>query len=199
MIAQTPVLVTPPAEMPISLAEAKAHLRIDYDDENTLITRLIEAAVSHLDGISGVLGRCLITQSWRQDYDGFPDDRRMILPLRPVSAITSVMYYDAANALQTLSTSYYRLSAEAYAPTLILDPNLSWPTSYDRPDAVQVSFVCGYGAAANTVPPSIRSALLLMIGDLYMNRETVARGGIGQVPMSVTVDRLLAPYRAVGL
>jgi uncharacterized phiE125 gp8 family phage protein len=67
-----PVLVTPPVAAPVSLAEAKAHLRVDFDDEDALISGLIDAATQHLDGWSGVLGRALMPQTWEMSLDRFP-------------------------------------------------------------------------------------------------------------------------------
>ena len=61
-----PVLVTPPAETPVSRTEAKAHLRVDGTGDDDLIDGLIDAAVAHLDGYTGILGRCMVTQTWRQ-------------------------------------------------------------------------------------------------------------------------------------
>uniref|UniRef100_UPI002AFFC390 head-tail connector protein n=1 Tax=Hoeflea sp. TaxID=1940281 RepID=UPI002AFFC390 len=85
-----PVLVTPPAILPVSLAEARLHLRVDEDADDTLITSLIGAAVDHLDGWTGILGQCLVEQEWRQDFDAFASC--LSLPLGPVTSITSVDY-----------------------------------------------------------------------------------------------------------
>lgn len=77
-----PVRVTPPAEPPVSLEEAKAHLRVDFGDDDLYVAGLIEAATAHLDGWSGILGRALVTQTWRQDLCGFPRDGVIRLPWR---------------------------------------------------------------------------------------------------------------------
>src|SRR5690606_12599307 len=95
-----PVRTVAPATMPVSLAEAKAHLRVDHDDQDDLITAQIKAATAYLDGWSGILGRALVTQTWRQDFAGFGD--RLPLPLVPVTAIDSVSYFDGDNVHQTL-------------------------------------------------------------------------------------------------
>lgn len=102
-----PVLVTAPATMPVTLTEAKAQLDVSYTDKDTLIEGLIAAATAHLDGWSGILGRCLITQTWRQDFDRF--NRCLRLPLFPVASITSVKYTDAFEAEQTIANTNYSL------------------------------------------------------------------------------------------
>jgi len=61
-----PVRVTAPADRPVTLAEVKNHCRIDHSDDDTLVQSYIDAAVAHVEGWSGVLGRCLVTQTWRQ-------------------------------------------------------------------------------------------------------------------------------------
>jgi uncharacterized phiE125 gp8 family phage protein len=187
-----PVLVTAPTDTPISLDEAKLHLRVTNTSEDTFIEGCIDAAVSHLDGWSGILGRALFTQTWRQDFGCFSDKLR--LPLTPVASITHVKYYDGDNALQTLSSSVYQLFNDALGPYVGLAPDQDWVTTYDRPEAVAVTFVCGSDATA--VPASIRAALLLMVGDLYAHRETLLVGSVSSVlQTSVTVDALLAPHR----
>lgn len=197
MYAQAPVLVTPPAATPVSLAEAKAHLRIDGNDEDVLVTALIAAAVAHLDGWSGILGRALVTQTWQQDLDQFPRDR-IALPLAPVQSITSVGYRDTDGEEQTLDSPAYVLTMRAGTTAVERTDGAEWPSTARRPDAVRVTFVAGYGNAA-AVPADIKSAILLMVGDLYAHRETALVGNVAAVPMSITVEALLAPYRRIGV
>src|SRR5206468_3491169 len=85
-----PILVTPPASSPVTLAEAKAHLVVDFNDDDALVQGLVDGAVSYLDGFSGVLCRALCAQTWRQDFDVF--DFYLKLPLSPVISIDSVKY-----------------------------------------------------------------------------------------------------------
>lgn len=192
-----PVLVTPPSETPVSLAEAKAHCRVDHDDDDTLIESLIAAASGHLDGWSGILGRALVTQTWRRDFGSFADKLR--LPLAPAASIGSITYYDGDNAQQTLSTDVYRLFTDARGPYVALKPDQSWPGTYGRDDAVSVTFAAGYGAAA-AVPAPLKSAILLLVGAWYENREqTVIGVSVSELPQSVAVNALIAPYRRISL
>lgn len=187
-----PVLITAATSTPISVEEAKAHLRVDGTGEDDLITIYVAAATAYLDGYSGVLGRALVTQTWRQDYDCFTDKLR--LPLPPVASVTSVTYYDTLNASTTLATSVYALQIDAAGPHIALKPGQVFPGSYTRTDAVSVTYVTGTAAA--DVPAPIRAALLLMVGDLYANRETAQVGSVAsRIPMSMTVAALIEPYR----
>lgn len=64
-----PIRTVPPAETPVSLADAKVHLRVDHGDDDTYIGAIVAAATEHLDGWNGILGRCLVTQTWTLDRD----------------------------------------------------------------------------------------------------------------------------------
>ena len=193
--AQTPVLVSAPAADPVSLTEAKSHLRVDYTDDDTLIGRLVDAATAYVDGWQGVLGQCLITQTWRQDFSDFPHTV-IRLPMTPVQSVSSIKDRSDAGAETTLSSSNYRLATDARGAYVELVSGETWPVPGDRADAVSVEAVYGYGDAATDVPETIRHAMLMMIGHWYENRETVSAGiGMSGVPMAV--DSLLAPHRRV--
>lgn len=192
MTTRPPVRVTAPASTPVSLEETKAHLRIDHDDDDTLIEALIAAATEHLDGYSGILGRALISQEWRQDFDWFC--WRLRLPFPDVSS--PEVEYDPPTGAATAFADVV-LRQDHIGPYLDLNPNAAWPSTTGYPASIRVTFTAGYGATADTVPAPIRAAILLIVGDLYANRET-AFTGTGTsiaIPMSMTVDRLLAPYR----
>lgn len=157
--------VTGPAVQPITLAECKAQLRIEGADEDTYLAALIAAAVSYVDA-TGLLGRAIITQTWRQ---GGSPLNRLALRLPTVQSLSAVKYYDRDNVLQTATLSDFRLIASrdwAY-----VEPVGSWPSTFDRPDAVQVEFVAGYGDAASDVPESVRHALILLVAHWFENRE----------------------------
>lgn len=217
-----PVLVAAPAEDPVTLEEVKAHLRVIERDENgaalpneddALITGLIKAAVTHLDGWTGVLGRCLVNQTWRQDSDTFTQCMR--LPLGPVSEIVSVKYRNAEGQIATVAADEYAIETSAGGQSFLwFRSTYSRPSNlYDRA-AVSVEFIAGYGAAAD-VPAALRHAIILMVQDmyrstgdgLYLSRDSV--DGVGEQqfsrPEAVSevvrraVDALTAPYRRVSL
>lgn len=184
--------VVAPASAPVTLAEAKAHLRVTASTEDTLIGALVEAATQHLDGWQGILGRALVQQSWELTLDAFPADEEAIrIPLPPVSSVVSVTYLDAAGAQQTMPPGDYVVDTLSPDAWITLAAGETWPDTLDRINAVTVRFVTGYGAAAD-VPAPIRAAILLIIGDLYANREGQSDRAITVNP---TVDNLLRPYR----
>lgn len=193
-----PVLVTPPAEWPIGLHDfdgALAQARIDSCEEDGLIEAYIEAATAHLDGYSGVLGRCLVSQTWRQDFRCWSD--RMRLPLDPVLSIESVTYYDADNTQQTLDPGDYALRTDALGPYLEAAPGATWPGICRRSDAVGVTFIAGYGGARD-VPAPLRQAIRLLVAYWYATREAVNIGNItSELPFGV--EAMIGPYRRVGV
>lgn len=191
-------LVTPPASEPVSLAEAKAHLRVDIPDDDTYIATLVQAARERVETITN---RSLVTQTWRAWLDAFPAelDRRgqpsIGLSRGPAVSVSNVKYIDAAGALQTLSPSAYVLDNKNQDSVPRVRPayGTSWPVTRAELDAVQVEFVAGYGEPA-AVPAPIKTAMLQYIAHWYQNRETVITGTIvSETPMAG--DTLLWPYR----
>lgn len=195
-----PALVTPPSGDIVSLAEAKQHLRVDHDLDDSVIEALLAAAVGHLDGYTGILGRCLLTQVWRDVGHRWPASRILPLRLSPVTAIVSVTARDSDGTVVTLAagTDYRLISGLSYNPFIFLERDAVLPSLANEPDALAVTYTAGYGAAS-AVPPAIRHAILLMVGDMYRFTESAGPGQMASVPMSTTVERLLAPYRRVHL
>lgn len=189
-----PVRTTAPAMAPISLDEAKAHLRIiDDEGEDAYVASLIDVAAQSLDGWSGLLGRALITQSWRAAYPRFR--RELRLPLEPVQSLTSIAYTDLAGVAQTLDVADARVLAEGRGPYVRFGVDL--PATASEPDAVQITYVAGYGDAAADIPAPIRQAMLLLIGHFYANREDATPVALHETPRAVR--SLLAPFRRMSL
>lgn len=190
-----PVRTEGPSSELLTLADAKAHLRVLRNDEDDLIAGLIAAAEAHLDGYSGVLGRALITQEWSRSFDGFPACNSFRLPLGPLGDAASISYYDAAGDEQSFTD--FHAVADAIGPMVVLTDGSQWPSTATRPDAVTVAWTCGYGDPGD-VPSAIVHAAKLLIGHWFANREAVNVGNIvNDLPMAV--QALLAPYRAVGV
>lgn len=187
-----PIRIEPPDSLPVTVAEAKAWARIDHSDHNDMVTSLITAAVAHIDGHSGILGRCLVEQTWRQDYPYWRSIFR--LPFPDVSSVT-VKYYDASNVLTTVSPSLYSLLADERGAYIWFNSDFTEPTLYDdRQDAVQVTLVAGYGDPED-VPEAIKSAIKMLVAHWYDN--PAAGAAIQEIPFGVSA--ILAPYRRVGM
>jgi len=182
-------LSTAPVNEPVTLSQAKLHLRVDGTDDDTLIEALIVAARKQAEA---QLNRVLVTQTWDWTLPAFPCDE-IRFPRSPVSAVTHVKYRDENGALQTWTSTKYQTDLSDVA-TLKPAYGETWPsTRADSYDAVQVRFVAGYGTDPS-VPEPITQWLLMQIGALYEHREAAAPVEIRWLPF---VDGLLDPYRLI--
>lgn len=178
------VVVTPPVHE-IDLDLVKAHLRVDHDDDDTLIGAFVGAAVSHIDGRQGWLGRAIWPQTLELRQNVFCSPIR--LPYGPATTVVTVKYVDPDGTEQTLASDQYVLTN---AGELDRAYNASWPNLRGDAEGVRVRYTAGY----ETLPASILSAVLIMVGDLYKSRESTGADGQA-VQMSTTVQNLLAPFR----
>lgn len=190
------IRITPPSLMPVSLAEAKAALRIDGTDEDALVTRYIAVATAALDGADGLLGRALITSTWKLSLDAFPLGP-IALPLPPTQAVTSITYLDTSGAQQTLSPSLYTVRGigEPDGATIHRTPGAAWPATLGLPVSVAVSFRCGYGDAATDVPEPIRQAILAAVGTMVTQREGAIVSTATVHDFGAVGSDLIEPYR----
>lgn len=183
-------LVTGPAAEPLTTAEAKAHLRVDFSTDDTLIDALVVAARRHVEHLTG---RALINQTWDLKMDGFPGCGEIRIPKGPLSSVTSISYTDTAGASQTWGASNYIVDTASDPPRIALAYGVVWPSVRAIINPVTVRFVAGYGATSASIPADILAALKLILGDLYENREETQSGG--GINRSGAVDRLLASHR----
>lgn len=192
------LLITAPTSTPITLTEAKAHLRVDFADDDTLISTLIDVVTQRFDGPTGILARALMPQTWDMFFDTFPSGGVLKLPFPPLTSITGVYYTDPSTGLEaTYASSNYETDIYSKPGRVTLAYGSSWPITKDKTNSIRVRFVAGYANAA-AVPAPIKAAMLLTLADLYENRETVAVGSqVNAIPMSPTVDALTKPYQAV--
>jgi len=183
--------VTAAAGDPITLAEAKAHLRVDASDEDDLIARLIGAAVAKVEGPKG-LGVAVMERQWALSLHAFP--RSIMLPLGPVTAVNAIAYLDVSGAQQTLASGDYHVDLDGEPAEIEPAFGKSWPATRNRRGAVTVTFTAGFPDAAS-VPDDLKTALLMTVAHLYENREIVNVGGsVTEIPD--TAKAILERYRA---
>lgn len=153
----TPERTVAPASEPITLAEAKLHLNIAEDDStyNSEINGLIQAAREQWEHDTD---SAVISQTFRIRVAVMQDG--LFLPKRPITAIATLKYYDASDALQTLSTTVYSL--DTANRTIRLNRLQVWPVTSLRWDAWEITYVCGYANAA-AVPAIAKRAMLMLI------------------------------------
>ena len=189
-------LVTPPETEPVTLAEAKAHLRLDTESDDAYVSALITAARERVEIF---LRRALITQVFECTIDDFPAyDRAIDLPRPPLQSVEWIKYLDTAGVLQTLDPGIYTVDASSNEiGRIALAWNRFWPFTRYTINAVTIRFTAGYGDAAGDVPQAIRQGILIEISNLYENREDAV---VGQnISMLSVSERLLWPYRALSV
>jgi uncharacterized phiE125 gp8 family phage protein len=191
----TLVLTTPPAVEPISLAEAKAHLRLESGSADTLVASLIVTSRLHIET---VLGLALVTQGWTWLIDAWPDLAVLRLPMRPVQSISAVRVYAEDGSVVSLPADSYLLDGNGAPARFVRRRGRVWPMPGRNANGIEIAFVAGFGAQAADVPEDIRHALLLLVAHWYANREPMELGSPA-VAIPEDISRLLKPYRALRL
>src|SRR5262245_44611308 len=120
----TLILTSGPAIEPVTLAEAKAHLRVDGAAEDALISSLIVTSRLHVEAAAGL---ALIAQAWSYFRDAWPSGAALELPLRPVQAISAVRVYDESGVATALDPATYFLDSAGAPPRLVRRGTLLWP------------------------------------------------------------------------
>jgi uncharacterized phiE125 gp8 family phage protein len=196
-MAETVLTAAPQAE-PISLAEARLHLRIDDDNtaDDALIQVLITAAREQAEHETG---RRMITQTREMTLDAFPaggESIQLHADCVKAQSIESITYLDTAGVWQTFNAASYALDPHTLPGYVFEAAGAAWPAGVsDSANAVRIKVVCGYGNAGSDVPQALRQWMLLQIGAMYAQRETFALGvPVAELPGRF-VDRLLDPYR----
>jgi uncharacterized phiE125 gp8 family phage protein len=182
--------ISAPAAEPVTLAEAKAHLRVDHDDEDALIGRLIVAARERCEAITA---RAFIAQSWLLWCDAWPDrgQRALTIPKPPLMTLTSVTAYDRSGAATVLSSDAYIVDSAAVPGRVVFTDTALLPVNLREASAIAVAFEAGYGVDPADVPAAIRGAILNLAAHLYE-----ARGDARPTPPDIAE---LAPFKVMML
>lgn len=183
----------------LTLQSAKDHLRVDFIDDDALIESYILTAIQNIDGRDGWLGRALAPQTWELRLPEFCGND-IKLPLPPLIAVDSVTYYDANDALQTLSTDDYEVvGAGGFGKArVVLKSGKVWPGIAKRAENVLVRFRAGYidtgSPPVANVPAPILTAIKRQVASMYENREAVVvNATVTKLPGGV--EGLLSPLR----
>lgn len=168
----------------LSLAQAKAHLRVDTSDEDDLIKALRNASIDMVQQYSGT--RLKLTTGMVARFDNFGEGMRAGVGPAATVAVTAVSYVDVAGATVNMTSTDWRVGVDG---RLLPAIGASWPVA-EGP--VTVTFSAGF--AAGQCPGALVSAVKLMLGHLYANREAVVTSGtVSELPLGV--QTLCALYR----
>ncbi len=184
-------LVTAPARQPVTLQQAKDHLRVDETVDDSVIDPLIKTAREHVEAFTH---RALITQTWDLFLDAF--SQIILMPKAPLQSVTSIKYLDTAGVQQTLASTEYKVDVASNAARIVPAWGKSWPLVREEINAVEIRFVSGHGDNPEDLASPIIQALLLIVAHLYENREATSNGpALKELPMGAR--DLLLPYRNV--
>jgi uncharacterized phiE125 gp8 family phage protein len=186
-------IVTQTTEEQIDIALARSHLRLDaygspesHPDDDLLTTVYIPAAREICEGLSG---RALVPQTYELGLAKFPCGG-ISLQVGPVANFTSIIYADPDGVDQTMDAADYRIDQYAEPGYVYPAPNGQWPTALLASNSIRIRFEAGYNLPTASpqdlpLPRKYLSAMLLVLGHLYENREQTTVLKLEELPMGV--------------
>lgn len=188
-------LITAPTDYPLTIAEARVHVRQELTDDDLWLDDAIRAATGLVETATN---RQLLTATSRLSLDGWPCDGWIDLPRPPLVAVTGITYLDTDGGQQTWAAANYRVSAPAGPKCdrgrIALAYGALWPTVQDVSETIAITFTHGYGAASD-VPRELKQAVKLLVGHWYDNRSAVMVGTISK-EIELAFRALTAPFRS---
>ncbi|WIY53667.1 head-tail connector protein [Devosia sp. YIM 151766] len=187
----TSFLLAGPAEEPVSLAEAKAFLKVDGNDEDALIETLIGAARLHVESVTG---KALLAQSWRVVLDDWPPGGVVKLPMSPLIAVTNIAAIDDNGGSHDIDLGQFRSEPDR----LILPRVVAGMPTMQHRQGIEIDYDAGYGSEPEDVPADLRQALLGLVAHWHEHRDAVIVAGSGAIVPS-GFERMVASYKRVRL
>jgi uncharacterized phiE125 gp8 family phage protein len=187
-------LITGPALEPVSVAEAKAHLRIDGEDDDAYLTAAIVSARVYVESLAR---RMLIEQGWRVYFDSWPRKRIVTISVAPLIAVDAVTVYDTDGEPVVVDPDDYEVDTIACPGRLLLLTPV--PAAVGRAvNGIEIDVTAGYGASSVDVPSPLRQAIMMLVAHWYEHRGAVGHDLAGEVPPH-GFHALIAPYRILNL
>lgn len=185
------ILLTPPAVEPVSLADAKTHLRVGHADEDNLIAQLIAAARRQVEAQTGLK---LISQQWTVFRDDWPEAGIIDLPLHPVLAVDELSVFGDDDEKAVVDPAHYYVDAASRPARLRLRGARVWARPGRIANGIAITATAGFGADGDSVPEPLRQAILVLVAHWFEHR-----GAAGMPRPPLMVDDLLRPFREVRL
>jgi uncharacterized phiE125 gp8 family phage protein len=187
------VLTGAPVLEPVTVAEAKAHLRVDGEAEDALIASLILTSRLHIEA---ALGLAVITQSWRLQLDAWPQKPVLELPIGPLQSVDEVRVISSSGQASVVAANQYLVDVASQPPRLVLRGPLPLPGRLAA--GIEIDFTAGFGDAASDVPAPIHQALLLLVAHWHEHRDPIEIGST-EMAIPAAVSSLLRPFKVVRL
>ncbi len=188
------VLTSAPLIEPVSLDEAKAHLRIDGNAEDILVSSLILTSRLHIEA---ALDLALIDQAWTLQLDRWPRTSDVEIPLSPLQSVNGVGVRNAAGELVPVPATSYLTDMASRPPRIVFNGAV-------RPDpgvaaaGIEIAFSAGFGSTAASVPAPLRHAVLMLVSHWYEHRDAAETGSL-QTRIPDVISDLIAPFRKIRL
>ncbi len=185
------ILISGPAIEPVSLAEAKAYLRVDAVEEDMLISSLITAARIHIETVCST---ALITQSWKIYFDNWLSKNCVEIPIAPLQDISALTVYDASDNATVIDAANWFADTVSNPGRLVRRHGAVWADPARAANGVEITITAGYGDAAADVPQTLTQAILLLVAHWFETREPVVMGS-SAISVPLAVEALIAPMR----
>jgi uncharacterized phiE125 gp8 family phage protein len=187
-------LLIGPAIEPITLADAKAYLRIEHAADDDALAALVAGARIHVEAQTR---RALITQTWRLSRDAWPDDGRIaVLPV-PLRSLAAARIYKSDGTTLAIPTAAFAADAAAAPAVLAFTPG-TFVAPGRAVAGIELDVEVGYGPGATDVPQPLRQAIRMLVAHWYENRGVTASGAAAAT-LPESVAALLRPYRVLAL
>lgn len=188
------VMTSGPATEPVTVAEAKAHLRIDHAAEDVLIASLILTSRLHVEA---ALGIALVAQGWRLLLDRWPRGTIVRVPIAPLIAVSEIRVRAADGAPTVVPALEYAVDAASSEPRIVRVAT-RWPAPGLVAHGIEIDVTAGFGTTAAEVPQPIRQAILMLVAHWYEHRDPIEIGSEATV-IPLAVSELLMPWRRARL
>jgi uncharacterized phiE125 gp8 family phage protein len=190
-------LKTAPLKEPVTIDDAKKHLRVDddYTDDDSLLVNMVVDARSWVEQY---LWRKLISQTWYAYLEEWPAGEYIELPFGTLQSVIAIKYTDTDAVENTWSSGEYIVGTDYLKGRVTLGYGYTWPNeSLLDSNPIEIEFKCGYGDDPGDVPGIIRRGINIMVAEMYENREISVFGqSMKEHPL---IESLLAMYRLTEL
>jgi len=187
------ILLEAPADEPVTLADAKAFIRVEHADDDDVIAALIAAARIHVEAQTR---RALVTQTWRLTRDVWPESGRLLVLPVPLVSLVAARVYRADGTAQTIDPAAFTVDTAA-APAVLNFARGALAAPGRVAGGIEIDVTCGYGDA-DDVPAPLRQAIRMLVAHWYEHRGVVASGAEVAV-MPAGVAALIGPYKVLAL
>lgn len=184
-------LLAGPAEEPVSLAKARAFLRLDDTAEDGLVQSLVAAARLHVEAVTG---KAMLAQSWRLVLDCWPQSRMVALPVTPFISLTEITAYDMEGEPHAVPLAQFLDAPDR----LMLPRQVAGMPLLREQGGIEIDYVAGFGVEPEDVPADLVQAMLVLVGYWFEHRDAVIAAGAGSV-VPAGFDALVAAHKRVRL